>query len=706
MRFLAAVIAIFILMGGIAYGLLIITSSPEKEVVAKTKVVAAPEDGPLTGAVADDVFETKVKRPLIFDETLIAPYAFGEQKVNLTQAVVKVGLDVVDPATEEAFVTLHKTIKDAVEAGRKVPGAEFSVLPSTTMAYWKAREFDSGVIAALDLSVIFGRNDRHVGLADVVEEIFNKLEKTDYARTYLAAALELLGRKTDLFPEEIGRRNIWLNQYRTRQREINPPIDYFTWNPELERVYDFETFLQDEIPRRQWFMAAQIAKALAKPENAELLSKYDAILNTFDYIYRPRHVFTVNDLVAAKAYSDDTIIETFQKRPGWSYRIVFLTPAWRREQLYFNELLPLGLASGLDPMTELSQRSMIGYVTFIPRNERAGLEQVQAFALDALIAEQDGIEADKTLLSRVYQERLFHPYFATKQEVSDASKVIVAKPWTASDPKKLCPTFRVEPVPQFYVRTARVYDYMYRVAVALLGPQSITKVHRLLPDGSESPNFLHLEIEAMKRLFYGLYMVSCEDLGLRPDLNSSDIFDRELAYREALEWLKNISEEKDFARDSRYISPGFYVHLSEQNRQEQLVMTWANLGFRLMKFDSSFAKPPQIRDSGDGGVWNAATAAELGHGKYVLPVSQFKMLDLVGRGGIPPKQFREICDKANQDPDKIAEELRALTAPRTARVQGTPAEGADKPAPTTEGATPATKPPIVPPPGRAPAKTP
>lgn len=707
MRFLAAIIAIFVLMGGIAYGLLMITSGQEREVVAKKPVIAAPEQGPLSGAIADDVYETKVMRPLVFDETLVAPYNFGDKKLNLTQAVMKVGLDVVNPATEEDFVTLHKTVKGAVEAGRKVPGAEYSVLPSASMAYWKAREFDSGVIAALDLAVIFGRNDKKVGLADIVEQIFNKLEKTDYARTYLAAALELLGKKVELFPEEIGRRNIWLNQYKTRMRDVNPPIDYFTWNEELERVYDFETFLQEEIPRRQWFMAAQIAKVLAKPENDELRKNYDGVINTFDYIYRRRHVFTVDDLVNAKAFSDDQILEMFQKRPGWTYRLVFLTSALRREQLYFNEMLPLGLAPGLDPMTELSQRSKIGYVSFIPTNDRAGLEQVQAFALDALIAEPTGYEADKTLLSRVFKERLFHPYFATKQEVSDEAKVILPKPWEPSDKDKICPVFRVEPAPQFYLRTARVYDFMFRVSVALLGQQSITKVHRILPDGSESPDYLFDEINKMKRLFYGLYMVSCEDLGLRPALEASDVFERDVAYREALDWLKNITDDKDFARDARYISPGFYGHFADQNRQIQLIMTWANLGFRLMKFDSSFARAPQIREGGEGSVWNVVPDSELGHGRYVMPVSQFKMLDLVARAGIPPKQFREICDKANQDPDKIQEELRALTLNRTARVTPGVGEGGIAPPTGPPGAPPASaKPAAVPPPGKEAPKTP
>jgi len=408
--------------------------------------------------------------------------------------------------------------------------------------------------------------------------------------------------------------------------------------------------------------------------------------------------------VNAKAFSDDQIIEMFQKRPGWTYRLVFLTSALRREQLYFNEMLPLGLAPGLDPMTELSQRSKIGYVSFIPSNDRAGLEQVQAFALDALIAEpQNAFEADKTLLSRVYKERLFHPYYATKQEVSDESKVILPKPWEPSDKGKICPAFRVEPVPQFYLRTARVYDFMFRVSLALLGQQSITKVHRILPDGTESPDYLYDEINKMKRLYYGLYMVSCEDLGLRPALEASDIFERDIAYQEALDWLKNVSQDKDFELDARYISPGFYGHFADQNRQIQLIMTWANLGFRLMKFDSTFARPPQIREGGAGSVWNVVPDSELGHGRYVIPVAQFKMLDLVARAGIPPKQFREICDKANQDPDKIQEELRALTMNRTAR----PTPGIGDAAPANPLTAPAgNQAPLVPPPGKEAPKKP
>jgi hypothetical protein len=663
-RFLAAILSVFIFVGGIGYFLMWVTSRPHEEIKLE-EVRTSPDVSPLTGAVVGDVLATKVTRPLNFDESIEAPWKFQDNEINISNAVMNVGLDLVDPKTEPTFAKLYSSPAKVREAAATLDKGVESLIPSASMLFAMARDFDSGVLGTLDLSLVDGKNDAKIGLIDLIEKIFNKLEKTDQVRTFLAAALEIAGRKVDVFPEEVTRRNIWLNRYRNLRRVASPPVDFYTWNKDLVRAYDVETFLQDEFPRKQWFMAYQLARTLSKEENADLLQQYRFIVEAFDLIYLPKRVFTIDDLTKFKIVGDESILEMFRKRAGMNYRIMFLPPSWRREQIFFLEMLPLGVVPGLDPMSELTQRSMIGYVSFIPPSGRPGLEQFQALAMDSLLAEKSSLESDKVLFSLPFKERLIAPYYAVTKEVADSSGLVTPQPWKPTDETKISPKFRVEPVPGFYIRTARAYNYMTKAAFAILGPQAVRQVKRILPDGTESDKPLFDELRAIQRLFYGLYIVTCEDLGTPPTFEAGDEVEKEVCRAEAIEWLAHAFDSKEASNDHRFISPMIDRRDSEKKQGDVLVMTWANCGYQLSKMTSSFVpeRGPQIRANKEGAIWGSPSSSELGESKYLLPVLRFRMMELVNRGSLPSNEFQEICDKAEGDPDKAAEALMALPPP-------------------------------------------
>lgn len=668
MRFLAAIIGVFIFIGAIGYGLSLVTSRDHEEV--KTVVVlTTPNQSPLSGAVSDDLLATKVTRPLNFDESIKASWKWQDNEVNISNSVIQLGLDLVDPKTEQVFTKIYPSAAKVREAVSKLDKGAESLIPSASMIFAMGRDFDSGVLGALDLCLVEGKNDAKIGLVDLLERIFNKLEKTDQIRTFFAAALEIAGRKVDVFPEEVVRRNIWLNRYRNIRRIASPPVDFYTWNEDLVRAYDIETFLQDEFSKKQWFMAAQLARTLGKEENADLLKQYRYILESFDLIYLPKRVFTIDDLTQFKLVGDESIMDMFRRTAGRQYRIMFLPPSWRREQIHFAEMLPMGVLQGLDPICELTQRSMIGYVSFIPPSGRPGLEQFQAMALDSLLAEKNSIEADKVLYTLPFKERLIGPYYAVEREVTDPSNYPQPTPWTPTDESKISPKLRVEPMPMFYIRSARAYNYMFRAASAILGPQTMRDVRRILPNGQRSEKPLYDDLRAIQRLFYGLYIVTCEDLGVAPTFEAGDEVDREVCYREAVEWLSHAFDSPQASNDDRFISPTIDVRASDKKSGDLLILTWANLGYQILKANSSFVpeRGPQIKGAQSGSIWGAPDSSKLGESKYLLPVLRFKMLELVSRGSLPTKDFQEICDKADGDPDKIAEALLALQPPEIDR---------------------------------------
>ena len=52
---------------------------------------------------------------------------------------------------------------------------------------------------------------------------------------------------------------------------------------------------------------------------------------------------------------------------------------------------------------------------------------------------------------------------------------------------------------------------------------------------------MYAELQAMGGLFYGLYLISCEDIGLKPALAADEGVDRAQCSIAAAEWLSHVA---------------------------------------------------------------------------------------------------------------------------------------------------------------------
>jgi hypothetical protein len=82
---------------------------------------------------------------------------------------------------------------------------------------------------------------------------------------------------------------------------------------------------------------------------------------------------------------------------------------------------------------------------------------------------------------------------------------------------------------------------------------------------------------------------------------------------------------------------------------------------RPQKLLVEYARRPQAR-ANEESSWRPLDDAELGVSRYVLPVLEYASVDLRGRFGIDPAEFREICDK-NPDRQAIYDAVYALEPP-------------------------------------------
>lgn len=655
MRIVAVVLAVLVLVGGVCGGAAWALWRPAEPPKMVT-VLGEPESSPLKNAVNDDQIETKSVPLPGFESELTHRDRVNGLEINNSESVLKLDLDLVDPKTEPVFVKLYPSYQAARNAAKSLGPEKSDVLVSASMIFSMTRDFDHGLIVVAERALVHGDTDAGVGVVPLLKTFFGRLPKTSAVRPYVAAALETAGEKVEVFPEEVTRKNIWLNRYRTQTLAVAPPLDYYTWSEENRKLYHFVRFVQDAFPGQFYPTVLEMGQKFL--DNPDLLAQYNLLANLFQLLSRNRREFLVLDFASVDPTDDINRRKVVEKHQDFLYRLQFIPETSRRERIHFQEFLPMGCLRELDAFAELTQRSMIGLVTLMPREGRPGIEQVQAIAMDAFLAEpKDSSEGTKALLTRVFRERLMRPNYAVERLTSDPSTIRQWKAWTGSDSDRVCPKLRVEPVPPFYLRLARNYRYIGQVVMPMiLGENTYAAAKRMTPEGGFAEDPMPVEIERIMNLFYGLYLVSCEDLGVRPNLGEQDgALDREACYQLAVEWLPRAFDSPEAARDARYST---IVDFRPFQRE---IICWSGIGVRLQKLLAAYARRPQARENEDD-LWRPLEDSELGVSRYVLPVLEFAGVDLRARFGIDPGEFREICDK-NPDRQAIYNAIYALEPP-------------------------------------------
>ena len=131
-------------------------------------------------------------------------------------------------------------------------------------------------------------------------------------------------------------------------------------------------------------------------------------------------------------------------------------------------------------------------------------------------------------------------------------------------------------------------------------------------------------METIRQRFYGLYLVSCEDVGMKPQFLEDEAVEQDVAKAAALNWLEHLADDPDLARDTRVSVPIFIDRVGGKTR------LWATLGVRLARLEASYARPPKVRPKDEGGPWQEVESYQLGESRYVIPVDEFAEIELPG----------------------------------------------------------------------------
>jgi hypothetical protein len=285
-----------------------------------------------------------------------------------------------------------------------------------------------------------------------------------------------------------------------------------------------------------------------------------------------------------------------------------------------------------------------GEVDLAPRADAGWLDH-QVHALETMLLPERGEERDKLILSKRYKKRMLEAFEAllTKRLETHAMEATLKS--EAKPPGGLMPTMRVEPCPSYFLRTARAYAFLAGVLDATLGEKALRSI-RGLREGGDRGVDAFTELRAMRDLFHGLYLVSCDDLGLRPAFAKDEVVDVEACRAAATAWLARASEDADLAVDTRVAIP---VHSNGRSTR-----SWGTLGVRMARLNIKWQVRPSLKAADGSGDWTQARDTEGAH--YLIAVDEFGEFARDGDDVLSREEFRAICDKGSNR----AEILEAL----------------------------------------------
>jgi hypothetical protein len=623
------------------------TTGRGSEVVTTETTEYRPPEQKQDDLLADDRLDQKTNS---FDPNLVDRRPLGEWLVNQSAAVLRLDVPLVRPDTEAPLLTIFPSYAAAVAGARGKVGFGDGILASVNMIDGKAKQFDDGLYAAIDQAYYRGLDERLRGHVDLVLRIFERAGPDGPAAAFLAAGLKVIGRNVPV--TDAAARDLWIQRFQQNPVAVKP-ISFYTWNETLKECWRFLKFFQIELKGRDLAVATQIIEAL-QTEPA-LLEEYKNVTNLYARLTNPHSCFSLADVLEVSPLDDMKLKELSKERGVDRAAIAMFPPSTSRETVLFEKLFGSGLPENVDLMRELIRRIRSGEVDLSPK-ETSGWYEYQVYALQTLLLPEKGDEHNKLLLTKAYKERMLEAFKAliTKRRETHARQLAMAEAPTAAvhveRPVFVKPRLRLEPCPTYYLRTARAYAFLENLLHAAIGPDVLGSIHGLRKEG-DRPDDLATELQTMRQLFYGLYLVSAEDIGMKSALHEGELESESACYERASEWLMKVLDDPDLAVDARVSVPIFV----DFNRN--VTRLWVTLGVRLTKLNASYATAPRIKLSEGEGVWQDVENHRLVPADHLIAVDEFAEIELHGAVSLSREELRAICDQAKTK-EAIIEAIR------------------------------------------------
>jgi hypothetical protein len=599
-----------------------------------------PRDADFSGRDLDDENAGLEDDPDVRDgpafDASAASRLCGDFEVNDSSAAFR--LAIVAPGDSEAWLgDLHPSYAAALAANRSAT----AVLPSLNALDGKAKQFDDGLVAALDQAYFKGLEGHLTSHVALVRRILDRVGPSNPAAPFLAAALDLAGTPTQVTNDAAMRQ---LRDEFLADELRSKPIAFYSWNETLVRSFRIVRFLGTDLQCNDP-VAAALADALAGDE--ALRRDYDRAVAFYARLTNPPAARSMTHLAGAKP--DDPA--------------AFLPSASMREDDLFARLFPHGIPPNAGLMRELIHRVRAGEVDLTPRAD-GGWYDRQTYARETLLLTDKSEERAKVAFNASYKRRLLSAFAAllTKRRETHAahkSVLSLSEPGPSLPTPEIRPHLRLEPCLSYYLRTARAYGFLADFLESAVGAAGLRALHGLR-EGGERPPDLATELQSMRELFYGCYLVGAEDLGMKPRLAPDEPVDVARCREAALAWIAHAYDDPDLAADTRVCVP----IASDPNRG--ITRLWSTLGVRLLKLRVDYSgRYPHYRRAGSGDSWagfdsdtRSSSPPMPASAEYLILVDDFAEIELPRLGTLTRAEFRAVCDRERTH-EAIVEALQA-----------------------------------------------
>ncbi|MBZ0136416.1 MAG: hypothetical protein K8I27_08605 [Planctomycetes bacterium] len=583
----------------------------------------------------DDRLEDKQPafNPQLIDSRLISD---GENQWQLNASAAVTALDVRDTRSDE-HEAMHRLYPSYAEAATALEGAGYDVLPSVNLIGGKAKQFDDGLYAALDA---YMAQNAEEGVRDIelcVRAILTELNPKGEAYAWLYASLEV-GRM--LSPDEHSRLPEQVSLF-ARGFLASPeaqPVGFYTWNENLARVFQFLRYLQHGFPVRE---GAPNVLANALRRNSQAREQYARMLEFYGRLTNPFIGLSLLD-ISEEDYAGSTLAEIAKVKDVRRAVVSFLPYSDSKEVALFERLYPLGVPANAELMRDLIKAIRDGKIDLSP-DANSGWYDYQLHALETLLLPEKAPENEKLLLTKKYKQRLLEAFksMITKTRETHIRQSAGAVGSAAEPPQAaIKPRLRIEPNPTYYLRIARSYAFVQRLVQTMI--EQPDRITGWTGDGPRKRP-LGEELNYMRMLFYGLYFISCEDIGFAPQLKDGELNELEPEYTQGIasEWLKDWVNDPDLARDTRvavpiYRLPGEYTRF------------WCTMGVRPIRLAASYARKPSWRplpaDGDEPKEWEEIPGHQTEVLDCVILGDEFAEIEMRGDAVLTRQELRDICD--------------------------------------------------------------
>jgi hypothetical protein len=335
-----------------------------------------------------------------FDPERVHSEPYDGWELNLSSAVIRLDTPKLRPdiPAEVEWMKLHPSYHAALEAVRT------PVLPSVNLLDGKAKQFDDGLYAALDLAYYSGLEGALRSHVDFIRKLATELGPDSPATPFLAAGLELADVPCEV--TDVAARDQFLRDFQANPH-FSKPVGFYNWRPELQRCFRFLRFFQQEFandldrdPAGKSAKTLQPIAALLK-QNDELQGAYRSIVEFYSKLTNPPISQTLLDLVGQPNASSRVSRDT----------IAVIPSSTSRETVLFERMFPNGLPPNVDLMQTLVREIRSGKVDLKP-DEQSGWYEYQVYALETLILPDRSEESAKLLLTANYKRRMVEAFAA------------------------------------------------------------------------------------------------------------------------------------------------------------------------------------------------------------------------------------------------------------------------------------------------------